>query len=301
MVWEIGRSDRDPEPGAGQPTASLPLERWEVARDLLAELWDWWVDGVHLCSQPKKNAKTQVIEIDPPYVVELIEAAMPRERDRTKPLPVPSSTADMDAHLGYALVRLNVFAHYYIALRRGWDGKWSEDQPEPRPSQSVAKTGQILFAVRAMADCAARINAPGTLGLRFARFQPLMGVDLRGCPHLDFHGSDLRNARIANGSFCDFASANLTGADFRPSDFLSRMMISFIYSSLRFCSFVGADVTGARFGEHQRENLNLTEAQAAAAGFEQDLQFPFLNLKRKSGPPLTKTSSKPPDPGSSPD
>lgn len=48
--WEVLRSIGSaalPSVRDGSPTTALPLGQWLLLRDTLADLWDWWGEGVH--------------------------------------------------------------------------------------------------------------------------------------------------------------------------------------------------------------------------------------------------------------
>jgi hypothetical protein len=54
LRWEIARAAKPEEPSpAGLPTPPLNLDGWRVVRDALADVWDWWAEGVHLRPQPQ--------------------------------------------------------------------------------------------------------------------------------------------------------------------------------------------------------------------------------------------------------
>jgi hypothetical protein len=79
--------------------------RWTFLRDLLADVYAWWAEGVHLRPQPKRERGQHRWE--PPYVVEMVQWSLPY----TDPEAEPMRTATLDGHLGYALIQLTAFVH----------------------------------------------------------------------------------------------------------------------------------------------------------------------------------------------
>jgi hypothetical protein len=59
LQWEIARSlsliESQDAPGS---TAPLSPSEWRRVRTILAYLWDWWADGVHLRPQPREDRYT---------------------------------------------------------------------------------------------------------------------------------------------------------------------------------------------------------------------------------------------------
>jgi hypothetical protein len=287
IVWEIQRSDREAtKQHGGEPTSPLSLEGWETARDLLAELWDWWGEGAHLRPQPKRNKKTDSVDLDPPYALELVDMAMQRERNRTKPLPVPQRLITVDAHLGDGLFRLNSLVHYFIAHQRGWSGSWADKETGQRAYQSVVKTGDVtatLFAPSGRSpdffhNYVARINAAGwTL---FPSDATMMGADLENCAlfFLIFSGANLRHANLrgAQADYSYFGFADLSEAD------LSQMLLR---DGSRRGSWQGADLCGAKLfgtilhGRDWSEIRGLRAEQLADAVVDGQTRLP-PNLQR---------------------
>ncbi len=101
---------------AGLPTDSLSLAGWKGGRDVLADLWEWWMDGAHLRPQVKAERGRRP-EIESAYVEKLIRHAVPLTADEDERLELESASS-MDAHLGEGLCELCVLTHYHIALAR---------------------------------------------------------------------------------------------------------------------------------------------------------------------------------------
>src|SRR5258708_3828771 len=56
LEWEIRRTF-SPADGPRDETATSPCteKEWRRIRTLVADLWDWWGDGVHLRPQPRER------------------------------------------------------------------------------------------------------------------------------------------------------------------------------------------------------------------------------------------------------
>jgi hypothetical protein len=108
-----------PIAAAGIPTDPLGPDGWERARDALADVWDWWGEGVHLRPQPKLRERNWHFD-DPPFVFDLVKHAARRANYNQPTPPRPLRTATVDAHLGYALFHLNCFVHGLMSEAKGW-------------------------------------------------------------------------------------------------------------------------------------------------------------------------------------
>ncbi|MDQ3280762.1 MAG: pentapeptide repeat-containing protein [Acidobacteriota bacterium] len=219
VEWEIGRAagEKDLSLPNAQPTVAIALEQWEIVRDGLADLWDWWSEGVHLRPQPRVERR-QGVTFDATYAQELVEFATPFDLPRGQ-IPAPGRTAAIDAHLGDALFRLAAWTHFFVAKVRGWviDGVanlWDgvSDRGEgPRRTQSSVKRGDqawTLFAPSAGArdywqHYVARINSAGWRPRgHFPAGTACVAVDLRHCD-VSSHGE---------GAPTDWSFANLSAS-----------------------------------------------------------------------------------------
>jgi hypothetical protein len=88
----------------GRAIAANP-GHWTFLRDLLADVYVWWAEGVHLRPQPKRERGQRRWE--QPYVFEMAEWSLPY----TDPEAEPMCTATLEGHLGYALIQLAAFVH----------------------------------------------------------------------------------------------------------------------------------------------------------------------------------------------
>jgi hypothetical protein len=215
IEWEIARageeSNAQPDKGArtsapdslrGLPTPALPFERWRWVRDGLADLWEWWGDGVRLRpqihEQDGEDPKTE-----PPYAQRLILRAVEMARPKDERLEL-ESTASVDARLGDALCQICAMAHFYVAVNEGWEwGKperleYLKSNRRPR-SQQPAKYGQTRLVLFAPGGGVER-GANPTFKHYIARVNGAFGRPLGEFPNRAFlngaslAGADLRGA-----------------------------------------------------------------------------------------------------------
>jgi uncharacterized protein YjbI with pentapeptide repeats len=296
IIWEIARSQNSEQDGApGNPTDALNFEGWTTVRDALADLWDWWAEGVHLRPTQTKN-KSGIYETGEPYVQELIMLSAPRDyAQRRKPLEL-ERTLTPDARLGDGLFRLSALVHFRVAVETGWlhpdkskrkptpAERWagvSEMGEGPRKYQSEIKQGEqswVMFAPSGayplyFANYCHRINSAGW---RFRGDFPL-GVNLSGV--------DLSDAIIAISDVRSFESktiwnyANLfrcygTGSDFMRHDFqevladnASLSRTDFFAANLKGTYFRRARLSASDFGSIIAEQVDFSGAKLVEANF----------------------------------
>ena len=112
LTWEIARSHGKTELLEFKSSSkSISAQQWTYIRDGLADVWDWWGEGVFLRPQPKKN-KYNTPEFDVPYVVKLAELSCPLDPEAWKTsLPDVEKTNTVDARLGEAFFHLTALVH----------------------------------------------------------------------------------------------------------------------------------------------------------------------------------------------
>jgi uncharacterized protein YjbI with pentapeptide repeats len=114
IQWEINRPlDNQPVNEAISITEPLDIGGWRRIRDGLADLWDWWGEGVHLRPIIKRENVNQIVRI-PAFVEELIKHSIPLYIPEDMALPIQMRSTTMDGHLGDGLCRLCAYLHYYI-------------------------------------------------------------------------------------------------------------------------------------------------------------------------------------------
>ncbi len=283
LTWEISRAvDRRKSPREGQETEPLDLDGWERTRDALADLWDWWGEGVHLRPQPQRT-KRGTFEWDRPYICEVItDWAMPLFSRSGGPPSEPMRTVSLDAHLGDALFRLANRLHYELAVSGGWLSAVTEGCPPPdlwryspagtksrRYQSSVEREGQrwILFRPSGagneyFAQYANRINAAGWRRRHFPAFMDLSGLDFSDASlwGVSFTGVVCRYSRFSGAGLegIDFEEALLDGSDMLAKSLFgtnfglaSLRFVDFGFSNVTGADFRGADLTGAFFAEEE--------------------------------------------------
>jgi hypothetical protein len=292
LIWEIAREKAKEEAEViGTPTEPLDIAGWSRVRDGLADLWDWWGEGVHLRPQVLVDKKTRVASFENPYVQELVEQAAPFDPMLRNASLEPKRTLTMDAHLGDGLFRLAALVHYYVAVNSGWLENrsrevagsfpvqiWEGVSPVgqgPRRCQSIVKQqgGEwTLFAPsgtdsRFFANYVHRINSAGwrphesfPLGVN------LSGVDLRRVAveipmpatyriiRTVWTHANLSDANAAGGNFYDHVMAEILADG-----------ISFWQSFLVTADFDNASLKKAElgFGILRDANLSNTDLQSA--------------------------------------
>lgn len=252
IAWEIQRAkSRMEEPAvAGAESVStdpISATQWCCTREGLADLWDWWGEGVHLRPQPLPFKKDWKLDARP-YVAELVEIAMRRSNYGRAFPPRPLRTATVDAHLGYGLFQLNCFIHACICEADGWlanelikpDDRWKGFR-WARRYQVVVSRGKVSYVQFAPSsnsptyfrNYVGRINGAGVAPLVTVAHNPpsyrlefpsktimrgvhLAGTDLRG---LTFSLSDMTSCNLlaANLSEAQLAETKLSDSNLRQT------------------------------------------------------------------------------------
>jgi hypothetical protein len=274
LRWEIERAtskkEQPPLPkAAGICTKPITVVEWGRVRDALADLWDWWGEGVHLRPQPKEKQKIWRLD-DEPFVIELVGLAMRRYNYNRRNPPRPLRTVTIDANLGYGLFQLTSLVHSFLSETLGWmglaralgpAGLWKGTSAErPRRYQvSVACQGLefVQFAPsgsgskRYFSNYASRINAAGFLAQVPFKSQAYRAdfpsrTHLRGCY---LAGADLKGLSFSEA---DMTSCSLEGAILAESQLLeanlsyTNMQGASLFSAHIFnANLDGADLTGA--------------------------------------------------------
>jgi hypothetical protein len=290
IAWEIQRA-KTPEIGQriGTPTPPIGLARWAIVRDGLADIWDWWGEGVHLRSQPTVSGVRKTITFEPPYAQELAESALPRANLRFNAVE-PRRLTTMDSHLGDGLFRLSVLVHFHCALQSGWIPSSSSVLPRQlwngvsHPGDKVrrcqvkvlrSKTQFVLFSPagkspRFWTNYIARINAAG-----WRPYGPFpLGVDLRG---VDLRGVEFSiqlplSPPVASidWSYANLSAARITGSLLydQKMQFIQAENVSFWKSLLSGTDFKGANLTAADLQETTLLHTNFEAADLQKVNFQ---------------------------------
>jgi hypothetical protein len=255
LKWEIGRSEGTPsDPQIGQPLQAAMLSQWQLVRDTLADLWEWWGEGVHLRPQPYRD-KSKNLVYRPAFVNELLEYSVPLDRGRDARDWWPGRLVNADANVGDALCRLNGWVHAFALQQRGWEFLSTSKTLLPLPSDAQLRPYQTMGQ-----------NARGS----FVQFKP-SGADpmyfLNYCSRInaagnrpggpfpgiiDLSAADLKGANLIRINFCgaDLSEINLGGAE------LSGANLSF--AILYGASFCGARLAGADLGLSSLQHADLS-------------------------------------------
>ncbi|MEI8020136.1 MAG: pentapeptide repeat-containing protein, partial [Schlesneria sp.] len=190
---------------------------WVRIRDMLADVYGWWAEGVHLRRQPQK-VRGQ-IQWSEPFINELSIWALPYEQRHMD----PQRLASLDAQLGDALMQITAFVHWKLT-----------DKPTDvnRVYQKIRDEMLCFFKPGGkgyFSQLVSRIDVGSTrpLGRRCS------GAWLRGVCLDDevlrceiFDKSDLQDAsmmasKLLGTSFhgADLRRVNMTGADIANADF----------------------------------------------------------------------------------
>jgi uncharacterized protein YjbI with pentapeptide repeats len=287
--WEIGRA-RLPHmyPALEGQTEPLDMPAWIRIRDGLADVWDWWTEGVHL--RPRLPQRTGPDQIDSPLgappVTEVIEGMMRRPLDPTSFRTVRVVT--VDAHLGDALCRLTALVHGEIARRQGFFEEAARrdkyDQTEggegARRYQRCVTLGEqrwMLFdpagADRKFLDTyCARINAAAYRPAgQFPASVPLFGAFLAGAEFFgmnlcraDLRGAFLRGVQLRHVDMrgADLRHANLRGAFLRHVDLRGAKLSG---ADLRHANLGGASLVSVDLRDADLRNADLRGAKLSGA------------------------------------
>lgn len=247
IQWELERSrEIQSEDNLGTTTTSLNLDGWQSVANGLADLWNWWGEGVHLRIQPEYRGR-QVSGWSSPYAQELVHWAMPQITPRGE-TPVAPRITTIDGHLGDGIFRLSCLVHHFLGISPNDDtqlqavNESSQDTPTHRRYQSISmRNGKpvLRFAPSGLNKSyfqyyAARINAvgwhPETV---FPSGIFMESIDLSGCflpvmgfEHARLRGSNLRGTNLTGAYFqfadlreCDFTASHGTGTNFLNCQF----------------------------------------------------------------------------------
>ncbi|MDJ0732054.1 MAG: pentapeptide repeat-containing protein, partial [Crocosphaera sp.] len=115
LTWEMERSAEMEQSAKDESVSSLSTEpvfrqQWEYIRDGLADVWDWWAEGVFMRSQAKIRKGDK--HFDAPYLAELAEWCCPLDSEAWKPnRPAPVRHITVDSRLGDAFFHLTAIVH----------------------------------------------------------------------------------------------------------------------------------------------------------------------------------------------
>jgi uncharacterized protein YjbI with pentapeptide repeats len=301
--WEIERATSKARKNeAGTVTDPLSVDDWRRVRDGLADLWDWWGEGVHLRSQPQWGKRRELTYL-PPYVTELIEYSLPFDSSSIE-LPPPRTTT-LDAHLGNGLFNLCVLVHDNLLSidpaapnNLGSQVEYAEEQGAVRTYQTHKDV--IRFAPsgkdgKYFGNYIHRINSAGWRPYGpFPSFTSLRGVDLTSIPlshnsfeSVDFYGAILERADLSGANLesaaledsildgaklegANLSRASLEGARLKRVDLTMADLrgANFDSAVLHEANLGGADLRGAVLTSAELNKANLREANLVEASLD---------------------------------
>lgn len=201
-------------------TRAAALNDWEIVRDGIADLWEWWMEGVHLRPQPVRGLRG-AINYERSLADELVGTWCVPLAPVMDP-PAPMRTITLDSHLGDGLFRLAAWIHELVATATGWHGlAWNKHpfRPSSNPYQTRVNPGGsewVFFRPhgtdpKSFQTLRARINASGWYpGAMFPGYLRARGIDLQDAnadlgyfAHMDLRGAVLDNAGVQFSYFGD--------------------------------------------------------------------------------------------------
>lgn len=266
IEWEILRaSGKMKRLEAGTPTQVCSLGGWRRIRDGLADLWDWWAEGVHLRPQPSLG-KRRELTYKAPRVLELIEYSLPFDSNASHPRPTPTTT--MDSHLGYGLLVLCVLVHHHLLAV----------ETELGSSSSATKSNLEENSARRYQS----LNPSGGSGLRFAPSGPNNEYFLGYIHRICSAGVRTTEAfpRQVDLRSVDLTSAYLKNMDFDGARFEKAVLNK---ATLSGASFNGANLkevfmNGAKLDKTSFREARLDRARLYRTNFERaNLDFAILD------------------------
>jgi hypothetical protein len=252
LEWEITERTSGVLQEGAISTERIDANDWATIRDGLADVWDWWVMGVHLRPRIKLN-RYQAEEVEPSFANELVRLAAPLHIDRRESERlVLDDMASIDARLGDGLFRIAMMVHYNLAVAMGW--------------LSSADSAALDFAERLWRNTAER-------GL---------GVRRRQCMVSKFEGADwiLFSPEVTPGEWSHIESRinaakdrpvglfpvgiRIVGADFRNVAMkTSLVMVSAKVRSLPILYFVHCNLSYSHVHHSRSLALDCVYAQGA--------------------------------------
>jgi len=283
LEWEIGRAFHPEDAGQslGKATDAMDQRQWACVRNALADLWDWWGEGVHQRPQPHHNNLRRRLDYRPALVAELVEYCAPLVDAGPSDIPPPRRFATLDAHLGDGLFRLNCWVHWFMARQQGFSGDprlmWCVWQEASEPGVGCrrcqvriewqgdewimfAPAGNIQEDTRYFEWYAQRINASGWRTRAFPSGVMMSGIYLAYSRlHLmDWSDSDISFACLRHAGFTDNRIYRMLA---RFADFTNSTIVG---SRFILCDVTGASFVGAIFSGHYEFENHIPKEESAS-------------------------------------
>ncbi|HEY4356518.1 MAG TPA: pentapeptide repeat-containing protein [Acidobacteriaceae bacterium] len=297
--WEVARA-RNREQMEWNPSLStkpVSWQAWQLIRDSMAELWDWWGEGVHLRWQPRKERKEWKLDV-PPVATEFARNAMRQMNYGRQTPPHTIRITTIDANLGFGIFTITQAVHWSINKQIGWlqlfaqvksSKVWAQAELGAKRYQNRVVFGDAEYTVFSPSgrdnfyfrNYAFRINSVGNRFaiVPFPSDMDLSGINLSGCniSHLIFLDSQLvtTNFSDAVAHDCDFGGVDAKYANFKDASLYGSSLIdaSLPFADLQHANLYLADIRDAVL----REAANLTqyELNQTAAGDQNSLPDGF--------------------------
>ncbi len=245
-------------------------------RDGLADLRDWWAEGVPLRCIPVKTTRG-LKELSEPSIVRLAKLCSPLNPDlwQTKETPNVPRITTVDSRLGDAFCLLAAVVHAEIVFHKDASALGEAPNRRSRRYQSVyVSRGEWLVRfrptgedIRYFKNFVARINAAGWRPQgRFPVDAVFAGADFRQTlmTRLSLSASDFRKADLSRASLGEvkFGRADLAFAILKKANLAASNLrrANLHGADLRIANLRAAELTGANLRE-----ANLTEANLRLA------------------------------------
>lgn len=268
IEWEIQRArglGNHYEVKGGRPLPKLQQEKWLLVRDTLADVWDWWGEGVHLRPQPKESFETG-LEWEKPvaYGVVLTDRLLSEGFSLIRPTRITT----IDSHLGDALFQLCCDVH-----RSFIDIPFTGGSACRRYQIIDDRTGGLQFYPGSESlyweAYWHRIEAAG-YRTRF-RGQFPRGINLS---HVNWNGENLYGHDLSQASLSEasLSETKLFGVFLGAANLQNAQLIGvyLAYAFLGYANLNGANIKegllfNAEFKEANLAEANLTEANLREA------------------------------------
>jgi uncharacterized protein YjbI with pentapeptide repeats len=249
--------------------------RWVFVRDLLADVYGWWAEGVHLRPQPVRE-RGQIVWSDP-YVVELAKWVLPF----TDADAEPRRTTTIDGNLGYGLMQLTAWIHSLLR-------DVSDPGAPVRPYQRLSAGKTVCFCPgngyfrQILARCA-------TVIMPFAPQYALPDVWLEGedLSGENFNEADLTRANLARCNlaaavlfYARLTQATLSGADLSSANLFSANLtgaelrkVDLGHARLLFANLSGANLWASNLSGADLSNADLSRADLNSVNLERAILF----------------------------
>jgi uncharacterized protein YjbI with pentapeptide repeats/GTPase SAR1 family protein len=296
LIWEINRTIKpDGKKPIGTPTEAITLEQWQQIRTGLADLWEWWGEGVH--TRPQSRRVKGIETIEPAYVNELIELAAPRVRDNFREYV---RTTTIDAHLGDGLFELCAIVHdllaYYLENnQREYQSILSKiaivNDFFPKSDKEYQLIIDNTIGMRLMfkpsgknpyyfRNYVARINSAGWKPTGDFSYESNFGqVDLI---EVDLNFVILTKAQLyeANLTRANLQGATLQYADLRHADLRSANLraANLEYADFQYANLISTNLRYAALNYADLRHANLSSADFQMADLRH-ADFAYSNLK----------------------